>query len=499
MLLLYAVYRTWRPINLDRSTRTLLEILLEVGMHTLVVIGTGYWDSPYVFSLITAIIVAGFVSGIGLALRISFASIAAVALPFALEAAVGTDRALRSTAEWAAVLFLVAAVSGYARRLSGEAEERHSLALDRLGRLAEANTLLYSLHQVAQTLPASLDLDEVLDSTVSRLDDLFEHTALAILLHDDSTSEWLVARAEGVRAAVVLPDGVLPATLHRAIRGAGAIVASYPRSLGDRGLSPLARSALYAPLRARGNLVGLIALEHHQKERYGQRDVELLNGFVDPVALAVDNARWFSRLRTVGADEERTRIARDLHDRVGQSLAYVAFELDRIARLPGVEGVTDDLARLRQDLRTVIGEVRETLYDLRTDVSDTQDLPTTINAFLRRVEERSDLRTEVQVTEGPHSRLPLLQEREMWRIAQEAITNAERHSGATMLRVIWQQEAGGAVLEVSDNGRGVEIGKAGRMDSYGILGMRERAASIGAQLEIDSTPGRGTTVRCVLT
>jgi signal transduction histidine kinase len=86
----------------------------------------------------------------------------------------------------------------------------------------------------------------------------------------------------------------------------------------------------------------------------------------------------------------------------------------------------------------------------------------------------------------------------MWRIAQEAVANAERHSGASRVSILWRCTGEHAVLEVSDNGKGFPIGKAGRLDSYGIMGMRERASSIGASLDIMSTEGRGTTVRCQL-
>ena len=167
------------------------------------------------------------------------------------------------------------------------------------------------------------------------------------------------------------------------------------------------------------------ATTHH----FTQRDVELLSGFVEPAALAIDNARWFARLRTVGADEERTRIARDLHDRIGQSLAYLAFELDRIVDSDEQgDALGPALDQLRNDVRGVIGEVRDTLYDLRTDVSDEQDLAAVLEAFADRVAERSGLVIEVHCDQD--ARLPLLQEREMWRIAQEALTNVERHAEA---------------------------------------------------------------------
>ena len=84
----------------------------------------------------------------------------------------------------------------------------------------------------------------------------------------------------------------------------------------------------------------------------------------------------------------------------------------------------------------------------------------------------------------------------MWRVAQEALANVERHSKATAVRVVWRCDGERALIDVTDNGVGFDQSRAGRVDSYGVLGMRERASSIGATLEIVSAPGRGTRVRC---
>jgi signal transduction histidine kinase len=86
----------------------------------------------------------------------------------------------------------------------------------------------------------------------------------------------------------------------------------------------------------------------------------------------------------------------------------------------------------------------------------------------------------------------------MWRIAQEAITNVERHADAHTLRVAWSCDGRAATLTIADDGSGIPEDARHRIDSYGVLGMRERAASIGARIEIDSTPGAGTVVRCLL-
>jgi signal transduction histidine kinase len=391
---------------------------------------------------------------------------------------------------------MVGVIAGYARRISGEADRQQTLALDRLGRLADANALLFNLHRVAQTLPASLDLDEVLDSTLQRLHGLLDFDAVVVLIFDDTDNTWHVARREGVRVTDRLPSTDLPGPLREALTRDRLIL----RNQIDPerpGLAPSMGSGIYAPLPARGSVIGLVAIERKQDQSFTQRDVELVNGFVEPVALAIDNARWFGRLRTVGADEERTRIARDLHDRIGQSLAYLAFELDRIVSSQSRgENVGTSLEQLRSDVRGVIGEVRDTLYDLRTDVSESQDMADTLDQFIARLRERSGLEITLYADRGP--RLPLLQEREMWRIAQEALTNVERHANATRVRVLWRCNGEAAALEVADDGQGFPVGKAGRLDSYGIMGMRERASSIGATLDVLSAPGKGTRVRCYL-
>jgi signal transduction histidine kinase len=317
----------------------------------------------------------------------------------------------------------------------------------------------------------------------------------AVLLRDEATSRWVVAVGEGSRLEGSLGDDELPPPLRAAMTSS---VASLVVCLGPGegiGVELLSRSGLYAPLRARGALVGLVALEHHEPGRYGRRELGLLDEFVEAAALGIDNARWFARLRAMGADQERTRIARDMHDRVGQSLAGVAFRLDSLAGRACNHQMRDDLDELRTEVRGVLADVRDTLCDLRTDVSDERGLPDTLEAFLQRVEARTSM--VVRFENDSYGRLPLVQERELWRIAHEAITNAERHARADHLDVTWESDGRGGALTVRDDGIGFLVGGDGRLDSYGILGMRERAEAISARLHIDSGAA-GTTVSCSL-
>ena len=491
-LFAHAVWRSSRPSGTRRWTGSSL-IVAELGLDVAAVASTGSWASPFAYCLMTALIAAGFHGGFAYAVRAAVVTVVAVGLPAVV---VGPSAlALQVSGQWAVELFLVAVVAAHARRLFGEAEARHSLALDRVDRLNEANELLVSLHRLAQSLPATLNLPEVLASTVTRLHALVDCDVTAVLLRDDATGRWDMAVGEGTRLDGPLTDEDLPAPLLAATQSSVASLVVVLAPDEGAGLDLLSRSGLYAPLRARGRLVGVLALEHHEPGRHGRRELRVLDGFIETAALAVDNARWFARLRAMGAEEERVRIARDMHDRVGQSLASLAFALDRLTRRARGHPLEPELDRLRGEVRGVLGDVRATLTDLRTEVSDAQGLAETLESFLARVRGRTTL--DLSFTHHETGRLPLLQERELWHIAHEAVVNAERHARAHSVEVRWSCDGREALLEVADDGRGFAVNRAARKDSYGITGMRERAGAIGATLQIRSGP-KGTTVRCHL-
>ncbi len=495
-LIAYAIFRAFRPLRYANDVRSLAKVLFEVGLSLCAIVATGGWNSPLILMLLTAVMIAGLARGFGFSIRIAVATIVAVTIP-SLAAATEPRQVLLETLSWGAIVVLVAITAGYARRISGEADRDRELAMGRLHRLSDANDLLFSLHQVTQSLPASLDLGDVLDSTLTRMKTLVAYDSIAILLFDETDGHWDVVRHHGLHVPGRFGPTELPDGLRRAIAEGRPATSSDLAQEPGGGLSGRSGSGVYSVLTARGAIIGLLGIEHSSPGHFTDRDAEVVGGFVEPAALAIDNARWFARLRTVGADEERTRIARDLHDRIGQSLAYLAFELDRLVeRNERGNEIGEELGQLREDVRGVIREVRDTLYDLRTDVSDDQGVADVLEQYAARVAERGHL--HIQVDADREHRLPLLQEREMWRVAQEALANVERHARATAVRVLWRCDGTRAAIDVTDNGVGFAQDRAGRLDSYGVLGMRERASSIGASLEIHSAPGRGTRVRCIL-
>lgn len=488
------VYRHRRPIDYTAERQATVGVLSELGVAVAVSAVSGNWRSPFVPWIVMACLQAGFAKGSRWGLKAATASVVIISLASLLDAET-TRIGFAFGLSFAMTAVGAALVGGQTRRLGRESAVQQTIALNRLSQLAEANQLLASLHRVAQTLPASLDLNEVLDSTMTRVRDLIGFDSAVLFLWDESEQLWLPARREGSIRQGPIATEQLPAPL-RLATGATSTVSQPDLATRGPGLDPGSGAGLYAPLRARGTLVGLIAVESSRTGAFDARAVSLMNGLIEPLALAIDNARFFARLRTISADEERTRIARDLHDRVGQSLAYLGFALDGAVRAAERgEPVGERLETLRSEVRTLTRQVRETLYDLRADVSDRNDLGQIMGEFCDRVRERSGMAVELTVQDD--GRLPLPQEREMWRIAKEAMINAEKHAEATTLAVGWWSDGRHARLTVADDGVGLDRTTA-RSDSYGMLGMRERAASIGAHLELESEPGGGTAVRVSL-
>ncbi|MEO6124803.1 MAG: histidine kinase [Ilumatobacteraceae bacterium] len=489
VIAVYTVSATLYPVSYSNDSRAKLRTVVEMAIVSAVILISGGWSSPFALCLVPTAMLASFVAGTIFSLELVAGGVAVITLQHIRD--LGVERALPDAALWIGVLTLVTATSGLLHRTAQVSATQQQAALDRVGRLTEANALLFSLQRVAQTLPSSLDLDEVLDSTVTRVQSLIDHSMLTVFLRGEVAGQMEPVRVTGYSSIGPFSETGMPAALSAALRAPKTVQCDDILSSSEC-VAPRTRSGLYAALRARGSIVGLIAVESLYPHHFGQQQAEILHGLVEPFGIAIDNARLFQRLRIVSADEERNRIARDLHDHIGSSLAFLGFEIDRsIAAAGRGEPIDAALRELRVQVTSMVGEVRETLYDLRSEVSDWQDLTATLREFIDRVRDRSGL--EIFFTSDQRVRLPISHERELWHIAREALLNVERHAQATQASVEWSSTASQASLVIRDNGVGMLFG-AGRVDSYGIRGMRERANAIGATMTTDSST-TGTVIR----
>lgn len=487
LLGIQAVIRIFYPVPLKGSinNRT-LNIACDVLVLLAAIAVTGYWSSPFVLVAITIMIIVGLSSGVPAALATSAIISGTITLAEVLTEA---ERATSQTMLQNTLVLLISGIIGAVMRVfAREAEARSQFVVDEMHRMGRANSLLLALHDVAQTLPASLDLGEVIASTRNRFHDLYDVQYLAVVVADSTHNTWRVELAEGMRLPTPMSVHELPSPLAQTLGTQTAIVHTFPDD-GYIGCSSLAHSGMYIALRARGNVVGIVAIEHSDENKYSKRDAALLQEISEPLALAIDNALWFQRLRNMGAEEERSRIARDLHDRLAQALAYVAFELERI------EGDHEDiteLSELRVIVREVVGELRETLYELRATVDNDRPFHSLAQEYLPRFGDRTGL--DVQFETNMSSRvLPVQIEREMWRIMQEGLNNVYKHAEASHAWVSWILDSDKVFLTIRDDGKGFSHHKT-KKESFGLIGMRERADTIHAQLNVSSLPGKGTTI-----
>ena len=487
---LYAVIATVRPIPHRDDARVRFRIVVEQAVHTSLVLVTGAWASPLALCLIPTAMVAGFAAGTIFAAELAVSSFAVITVQYLAD--VGVDDGFQEALLWAGLLGLVAFTSGLSQRATIDAARQKELALVRVSRLAEANSLLFALQRVAQSMPASLDLDDVVDSTIKRVQSLVPSESISLHLANDTDHRLELFRSVGsiVPTDVRLDD---PPTIIRSAIDAPRTV-RVTRIAPGSGLSTGAESGIYAALRARGRLIGLLSVESDTPDAHTQQHSEILHGLAEAFGIAIDNARLFRQIRSASANEERGRIARDLHDQVGSSLAFLGFEVDRAQELAAQgQHMEPVLVELREHLTTVINDIRETLHDLRTDVTEDRDLPTTLRHHLARVTDRRDLQSRLDIDVDDEARPTRNTERELWQIALEAITNVEKHAQASLVTVRYATRPGHVSLSVADDGIGLNTG-AGRADRYGMIGMRERAEAIGAVLRVESPSSGGTLV-----
>lgn len=485
---IYAIGAILRPIPHVDNPRTRLRIVVEHALHTGLVMLTGAWSSPMALCLIPTVMVAGFAAGALFAAQLIVGSLMVVTVQHVPDA--GFEVGLKDAALWAGLLGVVAFTSGLSQRAALDAARQKQAAIQRVNRLSEANSLLFALQRVAQSMPASLDLDDVIDSTIARVTSLVPSDSLSLYLFDETDGRLDLFRNSGATARPQILLSSAPPQVRAAIDAPRTVrIADLAEGTG---LSEAARSGLYAALRARGTMVGLLAVEMHVADGHTQQHTEIVHGLAEPFGIAIDNSRLFRRIRSATVTEERRRIARDLHDQVGSSLAFLGFEVDRAQSLAEKGQPVDEvLVELRQHLTGVVNDIRETLHDLRTDVTDQRDLPATLTTHLARVHDRRMLETEARI-DAPQ-RPPRQVERELWQIALEAITNVERHAQASKVVVTYVSHPDRVFLQVSDDGVGLNNGPR-RADRYGMVGMRERTHGIGASLRIEPTPGGGTTI-----
>ena len=388
----------------------------------------------------------------------------------------------------------------HARRYTGAATRGEELT--RMVAALEATT------EITRAVGGATDVDVILELVAKRGRALVSAQALLIEIVDDG--ELVVAAAAGDRPAgligarIALADTVASAALRRRATQRLEVDLNHAR-FDQHGLGKLgvcAAAGLVVPLMFHNQTYGaLIALDRLQDgPAFSAEDQALLEGFATSAAISVATARSaaseLQRQRLAAAEDERGRWARELHDETLQSLAALRLSLSMAYRRGGPELLEEAVVQAIDNLDEGITNLRGLVTDLRPAALDELGLEAAVGALCERASRHGlqvDSSIELAFEQGRERtrHIPEL-ESAMYRIIQEALTNATKHGHATRAVIeTWENEST-VELSVRDDGEGFDPGS--RTAGFGLLGMRERAEILHGAVHIESSPGEGTTV-----
>jgi signal transduction histidine kinase len=365
------------------------------------------------------------------------------------------------------------------------------------------------LNEVAERITSELELDRILPKVLQIAEDLIGADGGIIALFDQQSNlirypyihnlpgelkDIAVPREEGLAGEVMTASRPTVVQNYR----------TYPRAIPafvEAGVT----SVVGVPIVSGDQSFGTLALASLDEARdFSDRDVAVLAGIGRQAGIAIENARLYENLRfyiqriTRAQEDERKRIARELHDETVQMLIVISRRLEVLATLP--EQLPETAVRHLESLRELIGhtlrEVRRFIEDLRPPTLDHLGLVATLEGLTDDVEE-AEIETELRVT-GQIRRLMPEEELVLFRIAQEALNNVRRHSKASRVTVELEFFPSKVRMIIDDNGRGFNaperIGDLVSTGRLGLIGMHERARTLGGTLTIQSERGHGTVI-----
>jgi PAS domain S-box-containing protein len=354
-----------------------------------------------------------------------------------------------------------------------------------------------SLREVATAVTSSLDQQEVLAAIFEQLGYVMHYDGACISLLDGES--LLLSKGVGINDRYLgrrlpLSDG---SPMVRVLRSneAKAIPDTQHSSEWQRwDENDEIGSWMGAPLATGESAIGVLTVDSRRPGAYGDEDVQVLQAFADQAAIAIENARLYERAQIVAIDEERQRLARDLHDSVTQSLYSLTLlsngwgTMAEQGRLENIVGCFEQLGEVSQQ---ALKEMRLLIHQLRPPILEEVGIIGALQQRLDVVEQRVHIETRL-LTRGNVSDLPHDIEEQLFHIAQEALNNALRHAAATAIAIWVREENGSVTLTVQDNGVGFD--PTATTAGMGLVTMRERAEAIGGQMTISVAPSQGTTV-----
>ncbi|MHB1130876.1 MAG: PAS domain-containing sensor histidine kinase [Chloroflexota bacterium] len=358
-----------------------------------------------------------------------------------------------------------------------------------------------TLVSLSSAIACSMDLQAMLGLAIDHLLILTDSEGGGALIYaqDGEAEPTVVTRGIDTREAQrLIGDGQPSATMEvRRLECSGADLLSVPIAAGDKA-------------------VGEMFVHGASRHWFTSTGQLLLVSIASQLAVAVDNARLYEALRrkeeTISAflrkyieaqEDERKRIARELHDETAQSLTALAMAIETAARKPAETAaeVREYLQPAREMTERVSQELARIMRDLRPSLLDDLGLQAALGWYAENRLKPAGIRVALE-TVGRERRLAPELETALFRVAQEAMSNVVRHAEAENVSVLVDFGGRCVGVDVEDDGRGFDVEAALARDAdgkseapFGLIGMRERVEMLGGTLTIESRPGQGTTIR----
>jgi len=378
---------------------------------------------------------------------------------------------------------------------------------------------LAALSDVASTVSRSLDLDLTLNTALDKVMALVRAEIGGILLYHERTETLYYRVYRGLPEYDVRKMGRLK--LGQGIAGKAAELRETVYSLditSDNANIEVLPSIeefgafLCIPLVARDRLLGVMSVATEDEDGFSPEAISLVTSVSDQIAVAIENAQLYEALQRKEKargellrkimsvqEEERKRIARELHDEVSQSLTGSAFTAEAVlSRLPpGAEEIRVSLEEIRDLAIRTLDEIHRVVYQLRPSLLDDLGLVAAVQWLADHYLEDAGIKVLFE-TVGPERALSAEAETTLFRIAQEAITNIVRHAAAESVSITVEFRDNSVAVNIEDDGSGFIVEEVTSASSnyrgLGLLGMKERAELLDGKLKIAAQPGRGTKV-----
>jgi signal transduction histidine kinase len=370
----------------------------------------------------------------------------------------------------------------------------------------EAISRLSAINAITAIVSQSLELEDTLNATLDKILEVVGMEAGLMFRIDKRSQELVLAVSRGVSEESTLELERLNPGQHPCGRAAesGELAmiqdASSPPAMRREGL----RLQVAVPLKSTDRVQGVLVVASRQMRQFLPEELALLTAIGNAIGVAIENARLYENMRfyvreiTRAQEDERQRIAHELHDETVQMLIVLSRRLEALvtASEPLSETTRHHIRSLQELIPDISGGIRRFVRDLRPPTLDHLGLVATIEGLARDLE-KDQIEARVRA-KGEVKRLASEEELVLFRIAQEALSNARRHSGASQVTVRLSFCDDRIQMEIADNGCGFpvpeRIDDLVSMGRLGLAGMYERARTLDGTLAIHSAPGQGTVV-----